>query len=1094
MKKTLSGILLVAVTFIMLFAGAFSASAFSTEKCVGESVEVTTYAQLKDALENFSSGGNVVLKNDISLKDDSADCSIKITNYGAVTLDLNGYSIYVDSRSTKYLFDVTGQTRLYFVTSRSDSRSVVRFNTVMPDAATVRANHNFAEITNANVDFTMGSDSAYTVTTDLSDTSIFRIDKASEMNIYSGIIHNDMQNGNGVYIAANENNKQKLNFRIGGYAEIEVQKHCVTFDPANVRYVSFGSVRFESLNANKSLYERIKVPSNSSATLRDLWYTSQAGSSSAIYIGGIITINQSQKVASLKKANIIVDKVCEALSNADYYILLHCAGGHVRLCGTCFMACNGVEAHSMVSQIGLSASCTMDGRTSGESCTVCTYSSAKTIPKKGHNMSYTPGVEESCGVNGVKEHYYCQNCSGYFADAEGKTAINRNEIIVENTHKTTYLPQVLPTCTDTGLTSGIKCETCGKITKKQEIVPAKGHNKVAIETPVEPSCSKEGRTAGEKCSTCGVVFEESKVLPQKAHTTEFIEGYPASCTQNGLSFGEYCIVCGYVIQSQKPIPPTGHIEKILEGKKATCQEEGLTDGLVCEVCDLVTKGQEKIEKGAHVPEIIKGKEATCKEEGLTAGSICRECGIVLEKQEKIPVNDEHKEIIVKGTPASCQSEGLTDGSKCERCDKVFTKQQIIEKLPHTQKVVKGTSASCEKEGLTDGIVCAVCDTVIEKQVTIEKTAHIEKVVKGTPATCKNEGKTDGIVCSVCDKVISKQEILSKLPHAEKITLGKDATCTEEGLSEGISCSVCGETIKKQTVIEKKSHTLSVSVIRADFEKNGEVTETCTVCKKQISKKELSKIDSVTLSATKYTYNGKAKTPSLTVKTAKGEALKKGTDYTVSYSKGRTAVGTYKVKVTFTGNYSGEKTLSFTVTPSKTAKITASQSTSAIKLSWSKVEGATGYKVYLYDTKTKKYKALGKTAKLSGTIKKLKAGTSYKFAIKAYTKTDSGTVWSSTYTTITTATKTAVPTVTVKAGSQKASLSWKKVSGATGYVVYMSEKKDSGYKKLGSTQKLSCTIKNLKKGKTYYFRVRTYKKVDGKYIYSTACKYKAVKIK
>jgi hypothetical protein len=59
---------------------------------------------------------------------------------------------------------------------------------------------------------------------------------------------------------------------------------------------------------------------------------------------------------------------------------------------------------------------------------------------------------------------------------------------------------------------------------------------------------------------------------------------------------------------------------------------------------------------------------------------------------------------------------------------------------------------------------------------------------------------------------------------------------------------------------------------------------------------------------------------------------------------------------------------------------------------------------------------------------------------------------------------------------------------------MSDKKDSGYKKLGSTEKLSCTVKNLKKGSTYYFKVKAYTKVDGKTVYGDSCKYKAVKIK
>ena len=72
----------------------------------------------------------------------------------------------------------------------------------------------------------------------------------------------------------------------------------------------------------------------------------------------------------------------------------------------------------------------------------------------------------------------------------------------------------------------------------------------------------------------------------------------------------------------------------------------------------------------------------------------------------------------------------------------------------------------------------------------------------------------------------------------------------------------------------------------------------------------------TLSTTQYTYNGKKRTPEVTVKNAAGTTLKKGTHYTVSYPKGRKAVGTYKVTVKFIGNYSGTKTLTFKIKSKK----------------------------------------------------------------------------------------------------------------------------------------------------------------------------------
>lgn len=65
------------------------------------------------------------------------------------------------------------------------------------------------------------------------------------------------------------------------------------------------------------------------------------------------------------------------------------------------------------------------------------------------------------------------------------------------------------------------------------------------------------------------------------------------------------------------------------------------------------------------------------------------------------------------------------------------------------------------------------------------------------------------------------------------------------------------------------------------------------------------------------------------------------------------------------------------------------------------------------------------------------------------------------------------------------LSWKactEVKGVT-YQVYKSTKKSSGFKRAITTSKKTYTAKKLKKGKTYYFKVRAIKKIDGKTVYS-----------
>lgn len=85
---------------------------------------------------------------------------------------------------------------------------------------------------------------------------------------------------------------------------------------------------------------------------------------------------------------------------------------------------------------------------------------------------------------------------------------------------------------------------------------------------------------------------------------------------------------------------------------------------------------------------------------------------------------------------------------------------------------------------------------------------------------------------------------------------------------------------------------------------------------------------------------------------------------------------------------------------------------------------------------------------------------------------------------------------VKPGKRKATVTWKKVSGAKGYEVWMRQGKGK-YKKVKtlSAKKLTVTVKKLKKGKKYTFRVRAYsKKSSGGKLYGAYSGTKTVKVK
>ena len=87
---------------------------------------------------------------------------------------------------------------------------------------------------------------------------------------------------------------------------------------------------------------------------------------------------------------------------------------------------------------------------------------------------------------------------------------------------------------------------------------------------------------------------------------------------------------------------------------------------------------------------------------------------------------------------------------------------------------------------------------------------------------------------------------------------------------------------------------------------------------------------------------------------------------------------------------------------------------------------------------------------------------------------------------------------LSAGKKKITIKWKQQTLQTkGYEISYSLKKNMKSAKtikISNTKTTSKTVKNLKSKKTYYIRIRTYKKVNGKMYVSSWSKVKSVKVK
>ena len=218
-------------------------------------------------------------------------------------------------------------------------------------------------------------------------------------------------------------------------------------------------------------------------------------------------------------------------------------------------------------------------------------------------------------------------------------------------------------------------------------------------------------------------------------------------------------------------------------------------------------------------------------------------------------------------------------------------------------------------------------------------------------------------------------------------------------------------------------------------------------------------------------------------------------------KGLSSATEQKFKVRAYVNYKGSKYFGYysdiyssPTTPKKVAGLKASPTSSSnLNLTWSKVSGANGYRVYVYNSKTKKYDYYGQPttnsiviSKDPATNKGLTYAKEYKFKVRAY-KTYKNTKYFGSYSNIyafsPVAQVTGIKASSVSSTSIK--VSWTKQSSARGYLVLVYSQDSQSFEKYDSTWNNYMTITNLDPAKFYKVYVKAYAKVNGAYYYGKA---------
>ena len=231
-----------------------------------------------------------------------------------------------------------------------------------------------------------------------------------------------------------------------------------------------------------------------------------------------------------------------------------------------------------------------------------------------------------------------------------------------------------PTCTEEGLTDGIKCSVCGQMTKEQKVIKALGHTEVTVPS-VLPTCTEGGHGEGKMCSVCGEPTTDVELLPALGHNYVG-EGTAATCTDEG-HMTYTCSACGEAYE--ETLAPLGH-----NYGDAKC-----TDSAICSVCGVASEGA----IGHNFA------PATCTEPAICT----RGCGTTTG--EPLGHNMAPATCLA---PSTCEACGLTEGEKA------------LHTLEH--KYSKGV--------LT--YFCAVCDNsyAIETGYYLDGSNHDDWVGRG----------------------------------------------------------------------------------------------------------------------------------------------------------------------------------------------------------------------------------------------------------------------------------------------------------------------------------------------------------------------------
>ena len=488
----------------------------------------------------------------------------------------------------------------------------------------------------------------------------------------------------------------------------------------------------------------------------------------------------------------------------------------------------------------------------------------------------------------------------------------------------------------------------------------------------QPTCTAEG-TKTKTCTQCGATVTETIAKLSHSYTTTVVA---PTCTADGYTLHK-CSVCGTSYKDNTTKAAGHSYGNSVVTKQPTCTSEG-TKTKTCTKCGATVT--ETIAKLSHsyTTTVVA---PTCTTNGYTLHK-CSVCGTSYKDNTTKATGHSYGNSVVTKQP-TCTSEG-TAIKTCTKCNATVT-----EKLPakgHTAVTDKGYPATCTTAGKTDGSHCSVCNTVIKAQTVINATGHKSSgwiVDKAASIGVKGSKHKE---CTVCNKVLETAEIpaLSRISISKASVTLSTSTYAYDGKAKtpSVTVKVNGKTLKKDTDYTV-SYSNNTKVGTATLKITGKGNYTGSVSKTYSIKNNFKKATVSGISTKAFT--GKNITQSITVK-YNGKTLKKGTDYTVSYSSNKN-IGTATVKVTGKGSYAGTITKTFKINPAKQEIQKLTAKSKAFFVDWAQKGSATGYEIqYATNSKFTSAKKVTITNKKTDktTVSKLSGKKKYYVRVRSYT--------------------------------------------------------------------------------------------------------------